>query len=512
MTRLMIASKRIQAACSQPAALFWLGVVVFVVLAVIGASGGVRGSDQYWYLGDLETLVKGEPHFSNSLFPRQLLKDGLERSPFFHNTLPQYAAIPLAKLFGPFFGWMAMNVIAMILAAYLTWKAALLRGDAWLAAFLGVVMLLLPLSVWHSCQVLAEPALMPMFAAAILVVQRPGGLFRWFVLALVLVLAFMSRFTSLALLLVLPMVVLSEPLRIKRKLLGCFMVVAVIVVGFFLNRWLFGSVPLRDSGVTHGIVTRGMGLWYSSEPVALTTYAIKEKLLYSFGEMMTGTLPNKVMLATNYVLLLLAAGGAAVALRRKVYGFSIFVLSVIALNLATMLLFQNQARYVVPSYPVLLVAASYPLALLVANRRRAFMAVLPLALIILVVAACPTVLHGRKDGLQEKAERTLLETMKQKMLGQGDVISSVESGGQLIAYSLNPRVVLFVSPKSSEPDWDRILSMPRWRWVFCREIETALFARRQVELKVLQRFEFQGEAFGLYELPVIGTSSPRALP
>ena len=473
---------------------------VFIVLMLIGASGGVRGTDQYWYLGDLETLVRGEPHFSNTLYPRQLLKDGIERAPFFHNILPQYTAIPLGKLLGAYSGWIAMNIIAMILAACLTWKAALVRGDPWLAAFLGVVMLLLPLSVWQGCQVLAEPALMPLLAAAILLVQRPGGWLRWFGLALVLVLAFMSRFTSLALLLVLPIIILSEPLPVKRKLLGCLLVVAVIVGGFSLNRRLFGSVSGSESGLTHGIVTRGMSLWYSSEPVALTAGAIKEKLLYSLGTVLEGPLSNKLNLATNYGLLLVAVAGAAVALRRKAFGFALLVLSVIAVNLATMLLFQNQARYVVPSYPVLLVAASYPLALLVAYRRKACLAVLALVLIALLAAACPAVLKGRNDGLKEESERALLATVSRTMKGQGDVIS-VGFGGKILPYSFNPRVVLFTSPKQAESDWDRILSMPRWRWVFCRENETTLFARRQIELRVLQRLEFRGAAYGLYELP-----------
>ena len=188
------------------------------------------------------------------------------------------------------------------------------------------------------------------------------------------------------------------------------------------------------------------------------------------------------------------------ALRRKAFGFALLVLSVIAVNLATMLLFQNQARYVVPSYPVLLVAASYPLALLVAYRRKACLAVLALVLIALLAAACPAVLKGRNDGLKEESERALLATVSRTMKGQGDVIS-VGFGGKILPYSFNPRVVLFTSPKQAESDWDRILSMPRWRWVFCRENETTLFARRQIELRVLQRLEFRGAAYGLYELP-----------
>src|SRR5919108_5969848 len=76
---------------STPETLLIVAVLlIFTVLVWIGASG-VRGSDQYWYVADVESLIEGHGVQSNEVYPAAI-RDGVTSlpRPFVHNILNVY--------------------------------------------------------------------------------------------------------------------------------------------------------------------------------------------------------------------------------------------------------------------------------------------------------------------------------------------------------------------------------------------------------------------------------------
>ena len=83
------------------AALLWL-LIIFLL-----GEWGLRGTDQYWYISDLESLVNGYGK-SNTVFSGSLLR-GYDGNSFIHQTLILYLLTPIAKVFGSYNSWVIFN-------------------------------------------------------------------------------------------------------------------------------------------------------------------------------------------------------------------------------------------------------------------------------------------------------------------------------------------------------------------------------------------------------------------
>jgi hypothetical protein len=178
---------------------------------------------------------------------------------------------------------------------------------------------------------------------------------------------------------------------------------------------------------------------------------------------------------------------------------ALFVLSVIALNLATVLLYNSQARYVVPSYPVLLVASGYLIVSLQPKWPRLCAAAGAFVMAGLVALAFPTIVKGRNEGIKERADRAQLAALAKTLQGPGDIVS-LGLDGQVLAYVVNPRQVLYTNTSQTDEDWDRILAMPRWKWVLSKSSAIDRLVSRGAEVRLLSRFEFRGTSYELHEL------------
>jgi len=483
----------------------WSSVLVFIVCVLIGASGGVRGSDQYWYLDDTETLVSGGEHFSNSLFPRQLLAEGIERSPFIHDILPQRAVVPVARLIGPFWAWIGMNAVAMLIGAALTFIAVRRVSDSAMAAWAAALLLLLPLSVFCATQVLVETSLVPLFAATALLIQRPAGPFKYFGLALVLTLGLMSRITVLPLLLLLPLVPLFESIPVRRRLALAALSAVMVAIGVGLNRWIFAGIPIPGNPLAFGINGRGLSLWLSTDPVVLTFDSVISKLRASAMSLTEGSTGSRILTATSWLLMLTAAGGAFVAWRgvhRSHRLIALFVVVVLFVTVATLGLYQNQVRYVLPAYPVLLLST----AMLFSGRERARApwrgrgVLLTASIVVLVPLAFANALMARAEGVREQAGRAEVIAAAADLRGEGDIIL-VAGNDQMFAHCLRPRTVLFLREDQPASEWARILAMPRWRWVACRPEVMDQLAAAGVRGKIVRVLEHRGESLAVLELP-----------
>lgn len=492
-------SQSISSPLHSPSIVFWGAVVLSCLLIVFGASGGVRGTDQYWYLADLTTLMQGGPHTNNTLFPRQLLLDGLERSPFIHDILVQYLAVPFAWIAGPYWGWIAMNLAAVVITACLTRRAIAMSTDDLIAARLSAWMVLLPIHIHQGCQMLSETACMPFFAATFLLIQRADRPRHWLLISGLVVLMFMCRFTHICILLTIPFLTLTLAWPVRRRIATFSLSVAIMAIGHQLNRILFTGVILTGGGLGAAVRTHSMTLAYNGDNAALTVRDVIDKVLFSLGCLMAPPLTNQANLAVNYLLFLLAIAGAFIAWKRKDTPIALIILATVAMNVATLLLFQNQFRYVLPSIPLLIAAAALLLTGPASILHRSLHTLFPWVTCALVASGIFTALHDRQAGIREASERSQFALFNKDMQGAGDLLS-VDHELFILSYVVNPRVTLFTQSSQPKADWDRILAMPRWRWVFCSEGETALFDQRRISLKPLRRLVFRGTPCALYEI------------
>ena len=85
--------------------------VAFSVLCacVLVTSGYIRGTDQFWYVADVESLTHGQ-YVTNNIYPANLVSPGPLPRSFVHNNVTLYIAVPLARLLGGQAGWLATNL------------------------------------------------------------------------------------------------------------------------------------------------------------------------------------------------------------------------------------------------------------------------------------------------------------------------------------------------------------------------------------------------------------------
>ena len=104
----------------RTAALLILTVVLIFLGLVWFAASGVRGSDQYWYVADVESLIDGRGVRTNEIYPVSVRHNiaALPR-PFLHNRLNLYIVALPALLLGAYDAWIVVNVVSSLLTSFL---------------------------------------------------------------------------------------------------------------------------------------------------------------------------------------------------------------------------------------------------------------------------------------------------------------------------------------------------------------------------------------------------------
>ena len=236
----------------------WLAIAAFgavvVLLTVLAASGGVRGTDQYWYVSDVEMLVRDHANVGNTLFPVALLGSSpVLPPPFIHNVLSTYlAAVPALPL-GPFGGWLALNLFATLATAALIYLAARTVAAPWASLLCAILYPLLPLTFWYSTQPLAEASTSVFAALSIYLLAVAGSrTVRWIALVAALGLLYLSRESYLPLLVAAPIGFLivklrEEHRRMREALVPTGLVVAIAMLFVVAGSFLFAADQVHFS-------------------------------------------------------------------------------------------------------------------------------------------------------------------------------------------------------------------------------------------------------------------------
>ncbi len=225
----------------------WIGLVIW-------ASPTFRGSDQYWYVEDVRTVMQGGTS-THELYPFSFIgtdarfQDGRG---FIHDVPVLWVWAGAAKVLGgdPHSGIIAVNLLSMLGAAafvYLTARRFLSRLGA---ASVAVLFLYVPTVFFITSQDMAEPFSALFIAAALwLTVRWPDDLRTSVIAQAAVAFAAVARIWTLPFLAILPMghLVFGDkrtwPVRIGRALLALAAGLAVYVP---LSRVFVNYMPPLD--------------------------------------------------------------------------------------------------------------------------------------------------------------------------------------------------------------------------------------------------------------------------
>lgn len=120
---------------------------------------GPRGTDQFWYMQETDTLLQLGTPTSNNYYSGLYWREGFneQNNYFIHHSLVHYIVFPLASLFGAYPGWMLTSVLVIVLGTCMLISATYNAIKSLkVAVFIGMVFLFLPVTVWQSFNILQE--------------------------------------------------------------------------------------------------------------------------------------------------------------------------------------------------------------------------------------------------------------------------------------------------------------------------------------------------------------------
>ena len=166
-------------------------ISIFIFLIYWGSSSGVRGTDQYWYLADAESLINGQGVQTNNIYPVSVYKEiqPIPR-PFVHNILNLYFVILPGIFFGAYTGFIIMNILCSFLTAFFIYKTIIIYTKYQAALLISLLYLLLPITVWQTTQLLAEASIAPLVALLMLLyakisISNNNKIFNWLILVFI---------------------------------------------------------------------------------------------------------------------------------------------------------------------------------------------------------------------------------------------------------------------------------------------------------------------------------------
>ncbi len=505
--------------------LFALGAAVFLLI-VVAAGNGVRGTDQYWYLADAESLAERGSAATTTIFPVGILgPGGTLAPPFVHNALGVYLAGVAATLLGGYWGWIAVNVAATFATSVLIFLAARTVARRWAAFVCAALYPLLPVVFWHMTQPLVEISAAFFAALAIWLLAIAGDrTIRWLGVVGAVGLLYLARESYLPLLLAVPIGFLLVRLSERRTGLATTVpptaLLSVAAIGIV---WL-GRVLLPGDNVSFSFArlvrTAVPGLtdnmWFNFD---LSAANLADRLPFSWD-----LLPDKFVghMAQQFVLFdspgeaafywtfnVLALVAVVMLWRRwgdpRQRRLIVAALAFVAVQFATITLFQNQIRYTVPALPGLIVVlaiaiSGVPWLVRTVGRR-------PLAAIALmtVIALVPNLAIG----LVQRREATAFSVVEQEARRVWDahvdatepVVIVYSDRPQVLAYAADRRPTLFVSEAYSAAEYDRLRAAFPGRWLLAPAGSPAIEGLGAGAVPAVESIDVFGVEWGLHQLP-----------
>ena len=498
--------------------LIFLVVGIFIFLVYWSSSSGIRGTDQYRYLADVESLLHGQGVQTNIIYPVSVYKEiqSIPR-PFVHNLLNLYFVILPGIFFGAYTGFIIMNILCSFLTAFFIYKTIIIYTKYQAALLISLLYLLLPITVWQTTQLLSEASIAPLVALFMLLyakisISKNNKIFNWLILVFISGLLILCRLSFLPLIFVIPIIYLiyNRPIKIK----NIFNMVILFILGFlflFIQKNFFESnvsIPLLQAIInwkndTYGNVRGLFDLYLTPVTVlnfinvlfANTIKALKIQFLSLNSLGILFYLPFNLMAIISLILLFKSKS-------EKIKNITFIAILFFLLHLLTVILAQNQFRYMLVIIPPLLIATGIALGnwkriICFLNKKHA-VSILILILILLLTPIdflLANQLHN--EGIRSQQIRKELSSFFDENIPTYDTIMVEYSGGLIYGYILRPRFVLYIRNDYSEEAYYRLAKNVNAKWMICK-INSPII--KQMDSIISYKIEKFPEPFGPYGL------------
>jgi len=428
-------------------------------------------------MADVETLLEGGKT-TNNVYPAQIMSPEAQiPCPFMHNTLNLYLVLPNARVFGAFWGWVVTNVLATVLTALLIALLVATVADKWVSVLTYTVYLLLPLTVWQSSQPLAEATITPFVALGVLTyVRAETNKKLWGITVVAACAAYYCRVSFLPILFVIPIAYLlqNKPVRIKNTLLALgFLSFAVFVI--IIGKMIFvqGMPTSFHKMINNAIpgVTRNMHFLFSLSPRPIVlrelwlkvTANLSYQLLPSSWSLQTFYLPFNLLTALSVYLYFTKKSSMEVRIAHC-------AMVLLLLHVATIIVHQNQFRYLLVITPAVLAGGAVMLNKIKFFQSRRTQLGLILGLVVFLTASnIPLVTRLRQEAFSEKKLRTVLNSTLDNIIPRDEslIVDASDRYNQIFGYVLRPRTVIFVESSYKYEEYQTIREKGNAKWLLC---------------------------------------------
>lgn len=314
------------------------------IMILLGAHG-VRGTDQYWYLADVDTLIQGGEPFSNLYFPRALIENREDTNYFIHNGPALHLSAIIGRWTGAFNGWLALNLLCHFTTAFCIYITALRYTSHCIAAVSCFLYFISPIAIWQSVNMMQEHFYAALMAVIIASFTYRDKTYPKLIMqtALALSIAIHPLFTTLAVSYIARNLYISIKRQNKMLLLQAIFFTAACITIFKLYQPVFPSnfQPDLYSLVAGSIPKVSSMVWHYSDSIPtldikLLSYKLQYAAKIHVSQPHFYFYTNIALLCCVYLLLR----------KKRPLNSIVYLLSfVMALYIALSILMQSQPRY-----------------------------------------------------------------------------------------------------------------------------------------------------------------------
>lgn len=460
-------------------------IMLYVSFTYKGATG-VRGSDDFWYVADVNSLITGKGAVSNNVFPVSCRHHipTLPRS-FVHNVPNVYFAALPALIFGSYKGWIVLNIFCNLITACLIFIIVKKFVTKTWALLMMLTYLSLPLILMGTIKPMAEASIVPLVTLELLIyIYKNEGLHYWILMEFIAGLLFACRPNFIILLFLIPVVYVVEQFIfnkswVKNLFILLFICIALTIVPkiLFKPNVSYSNLSIINSGVPNKSNNMNIFFNLNPEPVNLgnTIENLKAKTKESLKIQFKPTkeigflmyyVPFNIMFIFSLLLLFKD---------KKYIPLSMFAIFMFLLHILTVIIFQNQDRYMIVSIPALLCSMGVFLGstnILNKISPRLGLVLLLIPFLIFMKSNIYVSHLYHKEGLDEKAIMNNMDKDFKNIIPQKDVVvvqANYATDYLPESYLLRPREVLFILDNYTDEDYKAMLHNINGKWLICSE-------------------------------------------
>ncbi len=478
-------------------------VALFITLIVLSAKGP-RIDDHFWYLADVESLINGHGVQSNNIFPVQAIRGKvIQNPPFVHNVPFVYLAAIPGSFIGAYNGWVFLNVLASLFAAFFIYKSVRLYTSSWISISAGLLYLFLPATVWLTSQLLVEAMVAPFVAAIMyLFLSRNQSFSSWVGIVLISVFLVLCKQNFLLLIPIIPVAYSvcnfkqsKWFIRASFLLLTSILLLSVLRPMFPNNPALSRSVP-KNQGSTLSVSkyfrilsigvpgkTSNMDSFYNLHPHEITKPELIENLWLKTKNSLrlqflnSGSDKQIFYLPFNIMFYLTLLGALYFIKKRKKKWIYLTTASLFFafLHFCTVVFMQNQFRYLAMTIPALVISTfscyGEYLNRKVATKKYKFFTITVLATTVLSLFVFDYYVVHKLQYQYDLTRRRMegIESILKNIPSDENIVVESMKYYTLYAYQLQPRQVLYVRSSYSADELRRLIKNVQADWILCKD-------------------------------------------